>query len=127
MKLNEINTIRQALVLLGEEKFPIVYEIAKNIKLCDKALDEAKIYGKQLTEKFADKNEDGSIKQYIENGQSLMKVTDSEDLEHLQHELSKIENEEHDIPFLIISKDLLKSPTISSALRFVPLIDTVIK
>lgn len=125
MRYTEIAEIRNALQVLGNEKLPIAYEVAKNIRKCNRILDEVQDIVKELHGKYADKDEKGTVKQYEEDGKQLAKISDPAQLLAYQQELAKIDTEEHEIEFIKISSSKLDSEKLTGNI-LVPLIDVVI-
>lgn len=125
MKYAEIMEVRDALVRLGEKDLPVAYEVAKNIRICNSILNETREILQDLHKKFADKDKDGNIIQYEENGQQVSKITDKEKLAQYQEELRKLDAEEHEVAFLKVSKASFAGKDVPG-LVLVPLVDVVI-
>jgi hypothetical protein len=126
MKYAEIFMIKDALQKLGKERLTVAFEIAKNIRACDKVLNEAQEIAKELHQKYADKDEKGEVKQYPDDkGQMLTKISDPALIKDYQVELAKLDTEEHEVVFTKIKKSQISAEKIPGEI-LVPLIDTVL-
>lgn len=126
MKYKEIVVIKEALEKLGKEPSDALFEIAKNIRICNVIIDEATSLAKDIISKYADREEDGKIKEYPEtNGQNTMRVTDPEKMLQLQNNLANLENQEHEVTFVKFSMSKLKNLTLTLDM-LIPLIDVII-
>ncbi|MFA6295596.1 MAG: hypothetical protein WC666_04235 [Candidatus Paceibacterota bacterium] len=127
MKYAEIFEIKLALDKLGKERLPIAFEVAKNLRIAKKILDETQEIAKELHAKFADKDEKGEIKTYKneEGGQEVSKITDADKLKEYQTELKKLDAEEHEVVFVKITKSQLAGEKLPAEI-LVSLIDTII-
>lgn len=129
MKYFQIVEIKNALTELGKERLPVAYEIAKNIRICNNAVQETQDINKALIEKFCDKNEDGTPKNYPVEGhpeQSQLKIGDPELLKQYSEEWMKALEAEHEMAFVKIPKIRIQSEKLLASV-IVPLIDTVIE
>jgi hypothetical protein len=124
MKFSEISGIKNALEQLGNERLPIWYEIAKNIRICNKVIDEVQAIAKELFEGFADKDENGKLKQFEENGRSVSKITDPEKLKAYSAEVEKLDKDDHEITFHKVSLKKIESEKLQANV-LVPLLDTI--
>lgn len=126
MKYAEIFEIKNALTALGKEKLAVAYEVAKNIRICDKVLTETQEIAKELHTKFTDKDEKGEVKIYKdEEGRDITKISDAKLLAQYQEELKKLDSENHEITFIKINKAKLEAEKLSADM-LIALIDTVI-
>jgi hypothetical protein len=129
MKYFQILEVKNALTELGKERLPIAYEVAKNIRLCNKVIEETAELSREMFEKFADKDKDGKPVQVPDEnnqGQMTMKITDPANLLSYQEEIGKILNADHDMEFVKIPKVRIQSEKLT-ATTIVPLIDIVIE
>jgi hypothetical protein len=129
MKYFQILEVKNALTELGKERLPIAYEVAKNIRLCNKVIEETAELSREMFEKFADKDKDGKPVQVPDEnnqGQMTMKITDQANLLSYQEEIGKILNADHDMEFVKIPKVRIQSEKLT-ATTIVPLIDIVIE
>ena len=125
MRYAEIKEIVNALTALGNEKLPIAYEIAKNIRKCNKILTEVDETVKELHTKFVDKDENGEVKQYTEGDKTFSKISDPDQLKAFNEEIAKIEVDEHEITFHKILFSKIENERLA-ANALAALIDTVI-
>ncbi len=126
MKFAEILIIKKALMVLGQERLPVAYEIAKNIRICDKIITESKEIANEVYLRYADREENGDVKMYKnELGQGVARITDSTRAAECQVELNKLDLEEHDVSFVKFNKNILKAEKLSAD-TLIPLIDIII-
>ncbi len=124
MKIDQITQIKNALNQLGNERLPIAYEIAKNIKTCDKVIDEVQTIVKELFEKYAEKDENGKLKNFEQDGQLMSKITDAEKLKEYNAELEKVRDDDHEITFHKVLLSKIEAEKLQ-ANTLVPLLDTI--
>lgn len=120
MKINEIKEIHKSLVDLGQERVPFAYEIAVNTKECSKIMMEAKLIFQDLLSKYCDKDENGHIKEYIQDpdkpdSPKVNKITDLENLKMFNIAVKKLDNEEYSPKFINIPKDEIKKYDLPSS------------
>jgi hypothetical protein len=129
MKYMQIIEIKTSLAELGKEKLPIAYEIAKNIRMCNQIIQETQDINKTLVEKFCDKSEDGTPKDYpVENHpeQTQLRIGDPELLKQYQEAWMKALDADHKVDFVKIPKLRIQSEKLLASM-LVPLVDTVIE
>jgi len=126
MKYAQIGAIKVSLEALKDKELPIAYELARNLLICDKFLEEAQGLVQVLHTGFADRDSEGVLVKYIEEGKEAHKISDPIKLMQFQKELLKLENEEHEIKFIKIKRAALEN-TMLTASVLVPLIDTIIE
>ena len=127
MKLKEIQEIHKSLQKLGEERLPIGYELARNLKLCNNVIKDYEEVASSLFSQYGDKNDSGELVNYAgESGQVLLKISDPVLLEQYQKELQKLQGEEHNIKFLKIPKSKLDGRALEGN-TLVPLLDVIIE
>jgi len=129
MKYLQVVEIKNALTELGKERLPIAYEVAKNIRICNKIIDETSEISREMFEKFSDKDANEKPIQVPDdknNGQMTMTITDPMNLKMYQEELTKILNSEHLVEFIKIPKARIQNEKLTANV-VVPLIDVVIE
>jgi len=129
MKYYQILEVKNALTDLGRERLPIAYEVAKNIRICNKIIDETAELSKDMFEKFADKGSDNKpimVPDEKNGNQPTMKITDAVNLAAYQEEIMKILNADHKVEFIKISKIRIQSEKLTASM-IVPLIDAIIE
>jgi hypothetical protein len=129
MKYLELIEIKNALTDLGKEKLPVAYEIAKNIRLCNNAIQETADVTKTLFESYADKDTKGVPINYpVENepDKTQMRISDPEELKQYQLELFKALEADHVVEFVKIPKSKIQSEKLIASM-VVPLIDVIIE
>jgi hypothetical protein len=129
MKYIEILEIKNALTDLSKERLFVAYEIAKNIRRCNAAIEETQAINKALVEKFCDKDAEGNPKNYPVEGrtdQTQLKITDAELLKQYQEEWIKALDADHTIDFVKIPKMKIQSANLVGS-TLVPLVDVIIE
>ena len=125
MQHAQIISIHQALLALGTEKLPIAYEIAKNVKMCERVMAETRELIQTIFKKYADRDDKGNLLEIVEDGKKRHQVTVPENVAQCNEELAKVEKEEHDIKFVPISSSIVIGKDIPVT-TLVPLLDTII-
>jgi hypothetical protein len=126
MNYTEIQNVKQALLKISSERLPIAYEIAKNLKLCNKIIAETDEIMMEIYKKYADKDEKGELRVYHDPSEKEMyKISDNEKLLEYQQALNKLYSEEHDVKFITISKTTLIGQSLY-ATDLLPLLDIII-
>lgn len=125
MKFVQIANIHQALNVLAQERLPVAYEIAKNIKECDKVITEVQELLKVLFQTYVDRDLSGNIIAYSENDKQVNKISDPAQLKLYTEEIAKIDAEDHDIKLTPISGEKFAGKEIPATV-LLPLLDTVI-
>lgn len=125
MKFVQIANIHQALNVLAQERLPVAYEIAKNIKECDKVITEVQELLKVLFQTYVDRDLSGNIITYTENDKQVNKISDPNQLKLYNEEIAKIDAEDHDIKLTPISGEKFAGKEIPATV-LLPLLDTVI-
>jgi hypothetical protein len=92
MKVAKLQSILGALQALGQQKLPIGYEIAKNIRRCEQALAETNDVVKALVRKHAVKRPDGEPS-YEVRGDRMFPVFDEENRGLYAAEIRKVDEE----------------------------------
>lgn len=124
MKYSELAVINNCLQELGKYELPEVYKMARNQKLAADAMRDFDPLLRTLFSKFADKDADGKIVEYKENGMPQNKISDPDKLKTYQSELQKLYDEEIDIPFKEMSIEELKGVKMPST-YLAPLLDVI--
>jgi hypothetical protein len=126
MKYAEIFDIKLALEKLAKEPLKAAFEIAKDIRICTKLLDEGQELTRTLHAQFADRDEEGKIKQYEdEEKRAIAKISDPDKLKIYQEAIQKLNMEEHEVVFTKINKSKLETEKLSAEI-LIPLIDVII-
>lgn len=125
LRIAQIADIRVALNTLGKQTLPIAYELAKNSRICDIILKESDEILKELQKKYFDKDENGNLKNYSEEGKQIIKISDPALLKLFNVEFAKFDADLHEVTFVTISPNKLENQAIE-ANTLLPLIDTVI-
>lgn len=125
LRIAQIADIRVALNTLGKQTLPIAYELAKNSRICDIILKESDEILKELQKKYFDKDENGNLKNYSEEGKQIIKISDPALLKLFNVEFAKFDADLHEVTFVPISPNKLENQAIE-ANTLLPLIDTVI-
>jgi len=128
MKYLQIVEIKSALTELSKERLPIAYEIAKNIRICNNAIQEMTELSRTIFENFADKDEDGNfIKHQVGDDPNNMqlKISNSDALNQYQIEFVKLLDVEHDVHFVMIPKARIQTENLLADV-LIPLIDVII-
>jgi hypothetical protein len=126
MKFIEIVQIKESLKKLSQERLHVAYEIAKNIRICDKIINETQEIAKELYTKYADVDTNGQvITSRDEEGRETAKISDPEKIKECQEELTKLDREEHDVQFCKINKTKLEAEKLSADI-LIPLVDVII-
>ena len=125
MRFGQIAALQQALTVLGQERLPMAYEIAKNLKACDRVMIEVRELAQIIFQKYADRDLSGNIMEYDEDGKKQNKISDPEQLRMYNDEITKIDTEEHDIHLITIPGIKFAGKDIAAAV-LLPLLDTVI-
>jgi hypothetical protein len=125
MRYVQIAMIHQALTALGQERLPVAYEVAKNLKACDKIMVEVRDLLTILFQKYVDRDLSGNIVEYEEDGQKRNKISDPEQLRQYNEEIAKIDAEDYEIKFTTIPGEKLAGKEIAASI-LLPLLDVVI-
>jgi len=126
MKYGQILNIQKALEELSKERLTIAYEIAKNIRICKNITDETQSLVAEIQLKYADRDENGNILQeFDEKRRPIFKITNPVKMQQFLGELSKIDNEEHEVTFVKISLNAIKDEKLTAEI-LLPLLDTVL-
>jgi hypothetical protein len=126
MKFIEIVQIKESLKNLSQERLHVAYEIAKNIRICDKIINETQEIAKELYTKYADVDGEGKvITSRDKEGRETAKISDPEKIIECQEELTKLDKEEHDVQFIKINKTKLEAEKLSADI-LIPLVDVII-
>ena len=126
MKYAQIFEIKRDLQALGKERLPVAFEVAKNIRIADKILNETQEIAKELHTKFTDKDDKGEVKIYKdEENRDITKISDPEKLKQYQEELKKLDSEDHEVTFVKINKSQLAGEKLPAEM-ILALIDTII-
>ena len=125
MKYAKIKLIEDSLTKLGNKELPIAFEIAKNLRACTKITEESEALFKEVFSKYADKDENGNLIQYSQDGKPTTKITGADKMEQFNVEVAKIDNEEHEIVFIKIPKSALSGKDLAANI-LVPLMDDLI-
>jgi hypothetical protein len=126
MKIAEIALIKSKLELMSKENLTFAYEIAKNLRICNKYLDEGFSIVKELQLQFVDRDEKGEIKVYKdEKDQDIYRITDPIKFPQYQEAVRKLEDEDHNPQFVTINKSKIEAGHFSDE-ALLPLIDVII-
>ena len=126
MKFAEIVIIKEALEKISLGHLTFAFEIAKNLRICNKVIDETMSVVKDLQRQFLDKDERGEIMVHKdEKGQDTMKISDPSKLLQYQNAVRKLEEEEHGMAFLTIHKSKIEAEKFA-AVEIIPLVDVII-
>ena len=131
MKLTypQLMEIKNSLDTLGKLNCGIFYELAKNKRKVAQVISDVQAITQELFEKFCDKNEDGTPKQFpVPNmpGQAQMRISDEKLLTEYNKELQKVILDEYEIEFVKIPLSKFRGERLQAD-TFVPLIDTVVE
>jgi hypothetical protein len=129
MKHIEILEVKKALEELGKERLPVAYEVAKNTRICEKILNETSDILREIFEKYADRDEQGTPIQHQDSDPtkgSTMKITDPAMLKNYRDEIERVLNEDHEVTFVKIPRSRIQSERLTASM-LVPLIDVVIE
>jgi hypothetical protein len=121
MTLEQILLIKNSLTFLSKERLFAAYEIAKNLRECDKIIEESKLLSQKLFEMHADKDEDGNFI-YEEN---KVKITDEAAIKRYQEEVRKIIETEHNLIFIKIPSAKLSNEKLPAEI-LIPLLGVII-
>lgn len=125
MKFGQIASIHQALTVLGQERLPVAYEVAKNIKACEKVITEVQELVKTLFQTYVDRDLSGNIIEYEDGDKKTNKISDPKQLTLYQEEMNKIDAEDYDIKLTPISGTKFEGKEIAATV-LMPLLDSVI-
>lgn len=126
MRYQEIAEIRLALLELMNERLPVAYEIAKNIKECEKITTEVQELVTTMQQMYADKDEQGKIVTEKAVDGILVKFSDPARRDAYQREILKINQENHEIVFKKIQSSALKDINLPARI-LLPLVDIIIE
>lgn len=125
MKYREILVIRQVLDMLAQDSMPAAFELAKNIRICDKIIKDGNELSSTLYDKYADRDDKGEIKVYEDNGKQVKKITNKTKETEFSAEYEKLLNDEHEVTFSKISSAKLADTKLKPML-LVPLLDVIL-
>ena len=126
MKFGQIASIHQALTVLGQERLPVAYEVAKNIKACEKVISEVQDLVKSLFQTYVDRDLSGNVIEYEEDGgKKVNKISDPKQLAAYQEEMNKIDAEDYEIKLATIPGSKFEGKEIAATV-LMPLLDSVI-
>lgn len=126
MKYQEIAEIRLALLELMNERLPVAYEIAKNIKECEKVTSEVQELVTTMQQMYADKDEQGKIVTEKTADGVLVKFSETDRRDAYQREILKINQEDHTVVFKKINSSSLKDVKLPARI-LLPLVDIIIE
>lgn len=126
MRYPEILEIRIALMELINERLPVAYEIAKNIKSCEKVITEVQELVTTIQQLYADKDEHGKIITEQTADGIIVKFSEPLRREAYQKEILKINQEDYKLDFKRIKSSSLKDIHLPARI-LLPLVDTIIE
>ena len=125
MTYYELKNIHAALNELMTTPTTAAYALIRNIQKVTVVLTEVEAAVKKLQERYAEKNEDGSMKTTKdEKGLETIVVADDQK-EALRLDYEEVLKEQHDIAFIKFSGSKLETSSIAPAV-LAPLLDTII-
>lgn len=125
LKFPVLVEVQRALETLGQQQLPVSYEIARNLKSIRRVVDEQQEIARSLYEKFADKEDDGSLKRYVVGEQMKLKISDPKLFIAYNLEVKKIDETEHEVTLYPIAWSKIEKFDLQGN-AIAPLLDIII-